>query len=69
MFSSLTELAAAVSAGVENLVFQKGVQGGVPIVGHLLGRVLTRTEELLGHPLVIGLIFLFSIIALLAVAL
>jgi len=69
MSSSLTELAAAVSAGVEDLVFQKGVQGGIPIAGQLLGRVLTRTEELLGHPLVIGLIFLFSIIALLVGAL
>jgi len=69
LFGSLTELAAAVSAGVENLVFQKGVQGGIPIAGQLLGRVLTRTEELLGHPLVIGLIFLFSIIALLVGAL
>jgi hypothetical protein len=69
MFSSLTELAASVSASVENVVFQKGVQGGVPIIGHLLGRVLTRTEEVLGHPLVIGLIFLISIIALLVGAL
>jgi len=65
MFSRLTELAAAVSARVENLVFQKGVHGGVPAAGQLLGRVLTRTEDLLGNPLVIGLIFLFSIIALL----
>jgi NADH-quinone oxidoreductase subunit L len=69
MFSRLTELAAAVSARVENLVFQKGVHGGVPAAGQLLGRVLTRTEDLLGNPLVIGLIFLFSIIALLVGAL
>ena len=69
MFSSLTKVTAAVSAGVENIVFQKGVQRGFPIAGHLLGRVLTRTEEILGHPLVIGLIFLFSIIALLVGAL
>jgi len=69
LFGKLTELAAGISAGVENLVFQKGIQGGIPIAGQLLGRVLTRTEELLGHPLVIGLIFLFSIIALLVGAL
>ena len=69
LFGKLTELAAGISAGVETLVFQKGIQGGIPIAGQLLGRVLTRTEELLGHPLVIGLIFLFSIIALLVGAL
>jgi NADH-quinone oxidoreductase subunit L len=69
LFGSVTEWAAAISHGVETLVFQKGVQGGVPVAGQLLGRFLTRTEELLGNPLVIGLIFLFSIIALLVGAL
>ena len=69
MFGSLTELAAAVSAGVENVVFQKGIEGGIPMAGQWLGRLLTRTEALLGHPLVVALIFLLSIIALLLGAL
>jgi hypothetical protein len=69
MFGSLTELAAAMSAGVENVVFQKGIEGGIPMAGEWLGRLLTRTEALLGHPLVVALIFLLSIIALLLGAL
>ncbi|MBA2435990.1 MAG: NADH-quinone oxidoreductase subunit L [Chthoniobacterales bacterium] len=66
LFGSVTELAAAISHGVESFVFQKGVQGGIPITGEWIGRVLTRTEDFLGHPLVIALIFFLSIIALLA---
>ena len=66
---ALTELAAAFSAGLERLVFQKGVQGGIPVIGAWFGRLLTRTEDFLGHPLVIALIFFLSIIALLAGAL
>lgn len=69
LFGSVTELAAAISHGVESLVFQRGIQGGIPITGEWLGRVLTRTEDFLGHPLVIALIFFLSIIALLAGAL
>jgi len=60
----LTEAIAALSARAERLIFHTGVNVGVPWAGSLLGRVLTRTEEALGRPLVIGSILLVSLVAL-----
>ena len=60
----LTELIASFSAWVEKLTFT-GVHVGVPQAGGLLGRALTRTEEVIGRPPIIGSIFIVSIIALL----
>ena len=53
-----------VSASVERRVFQEGIHLGVPRAGDVLGRVLTRTEERLGHPVVIGSILAVSLLAL-----
>jgi len=60
----LTEAIADLSARAERLIFHTGVNVGVPWAGSLLGRVLTRTEEALGRPLVIGSILLVSLVAL-----
>ena len=54
-----------VSASVERRVFQEGIHLGVPRAGDVLGRVLTRTEERLGHPAVIGSILFVALLALL----
>ncbi len=60
----LTELVARFSAWVEKLTFS-GVHVGVPQAGGLLGRALTRTEETIGRPLVIGSLLIVSLAALL----
>ncbi len=60
----LTELLVRFSAWVEKITFT-GVHVGVPQAGGVLGRTLTRTEEIIGRPAVIGSIFIVSIIALL----
>ena len=60
----LTELVARFSAWVEKLTFS-GVHVGVPQAGGLLGRALTRTEQTIGRPVVIGSLLVVSLAALL----
>jgi len=65
----LGEATARISAQAEGRIFQTGIHVGVPRASHGLGRVLTRTEEILGRPAVIGSILLLSLIGVLVNAL
>ncbi len=65
----LTETTAHLSDRMERLVFHTGLHVGVPRAGHGMGRILTRTEEILGRPVVIGAILLVSLIGVLVSAL
>ena len=60
----LTELVARFSAWVENITFS-GVHVSVPQAGGLLGRALTRTEQTIGRPVVVGSLLVVSLAALL----
>jgi len=42
---------------------------GVPKASHGIGRILSRTEEILGRPIVIGSILLLSLVAVMVSAL
>jgi len=64
----LTDVTADLSAHTERLLFQTGIHVGVPRAGHGFGRILTRTEEILGRPAVIGSILIVSIIGVVAKA-
>ncbi|MEJ7802588.1 MAG: hypothetical protein WKH68_04360, partial [Candidatus Limnocylindria bacterium] len=65
----LGEATARISAQAEGRIFQTGIHVGVPRASHGLGRVLTRTEAILGRPAVIGSILLLSLIGVLVNAL
>jgi NADH-quinone oxidoreductase subunit L len=64
LIGRLSRASVNVSATLERSVFQEGIHTGVPRVGRVLGRVLTTTEERLGHPAVVGSILLVSLAAL-----
>jgi len=65
----LTETTAHFSDRIEDRVFRAGIHVGVPRASHGLGRVLTRTEDFLGQPGVIGSIALVALIAVMVAAL
>jgi len=64
LIDGLSRAFVNLSATVERLVFQEGVHIGVPRFGDTLGRLLTTTEERLGHPAVVGSILGVSLLAL-----
>jgi hypothetical protein len=59
----LNETIAGLSSQTERHVFHTGVHVGVPRITHGLGRILNRTEETLGRPLVIGSILLIAVLS------
>jgi NADH-quinone oxidoreductase subunit L len=65
----LTETIAHLSERFEDRVFRSGVHVGVPQASHGVGRVLTRAEDFLGQPVVIGTIALIALIAVMVAAL
>ena len=60
-----TDGAAAISGWVEYNLFDVGIHEGVSQTGGTLGAFLYEIEELLGHPLVVGTLFLAAIFGLL----
>jgi len=60
----LTELLVRFSAWVEKITFT-GVHVSMPRAGGTLGRAMTRTEEIIGRPVVTGSILIVSLAALL----
>jgi len=65
----LTEATAHLSAETERRLFHTGIHVGVPKASHGVGRILSRTEEILGRPIVIGSILLLSLVAVMVSAL
>jgi NADH-quinone oxidoreductase subunit L len=68
LLDKLTEAIVAVSAWVEKITFT-GVHVGMPGASGGIGRILTRTEEVIGRPVVIGSIVMVSLAAVLMGAL
>ena len=65
LLDRLSQALVRASATAERLVFQEGIHLGVPRLSGVLGRFLTRTEERLGHPLVVGSIALVWLLVVL----
>ncbi len=60
----MTEALVTVSAWVEKVTFT-GVHVSMPQAGGMLGRAMTRTEEVIGRPVVIGAVIMVSLAAVL----